>query len=191
LCAGSVFEALRRADGWIRTRIGIQPKILDPDPDEINADPQPCLSSLFSDCAGSVFEALRRAGDLNLGEALTEADQTSLLEYMALRYSAIQSVRCGEEGQPQQQLQQQQQQQQPQFLELVHAHEAWGAKMRVDLIWRPLAARNTAAPLGARATNQRGRATPPPRPRVEEGDEGLVTIIQAASPSTSKEALFR
>jgi hypothetical protein len=142
--------------------------------------------SLFSTvCAGSVFEALRRAGDLNLGEALTGADQTSLLEYMALRYSAIQSVRCGEEGE-------QQQQQQPQFLELVHAHEAWGAKMRVDLIWRPLAARNTAAPLGARATNQRGRATPPPRPRVaEEGDEGLVTIIQAAAPATSKEALFR
>jgi hypothetical protein len=111
---------------------------------------------------------------------------------MALRYSAIQSVRCGEEGEQQQQ-QLQQQQQQPQFLELVHAHEAWGAKMRVDLIWRPLAARNTAAaPLGARATNQRGRATPPPRPRVaEEGDEGLVTIIQAAAPATSKEALFR
>jgi hypothetical protein len=111
---------------------------------------------------------------------------------MALRYSAIQSVRCGEEGE-QQQLQQQlqQQQQQPQFLELVHAHEAWGAKMRVDLIWRPLAARNAAAPLGARATNQRGRATPPPRPRVEEGDEGLVTIIQAVPPATSKEALFR
>ncbi len=139
--------------------------------------------------AGSVFEALRRTGDLNLGEALTGADQTSLLEYMALRYSAIQSVRCGEEGEQQQQ---QQQQQQPQFLELVHAHEAWGAKMRVDLIWRPLAAQNTAAPLGARATNQRGRATPPPRPRVEEGDEGLVTIIQAAAPAaTSKEALFR
>ncbi len=26
---------------WIR--IGIQPKMLDPDPDEINADPQPCF----------------------------------------------------------------------------------------------------------------------------------------------------
>ncbi len=26
---------------WIRIRIGIQPKMLDPDPDEINADPQP------------------------------------------------------------------------------------------------------------------------------------------------------
>jgi hypothetical protein len=25
---------------WIR--IGIQPKMLDPDPDEMNADPQPC-----------------------------------------------------------------------------------------------------------------------------------------------------
>ena len=27
---------------WIRIRIGIQPKMLDPDPDEMNADPQPC-----------------------------------------------------------------------------------------------------------------------------------------------------
>ena len=26
---------------WIR--IGIQPNMLDPDPDEMNADPQPCL----------------------------------------------------------------------------------------------------------------------------------------------------
>jgi hypothetical protein len=26
---------------WIRIRIGIQPKMLDPDPDEMNADPQP------------------------------------------------------------------------------------------------------------------------------------------------------
>jgi hypothetical protein len=28
---------------WIRIRIGIQPKMLDPDPDEMNADPQPCF----------------------------------------------------------------------------------------------------------------------------------------------------
>jgi hypothetical protein len=30
---------------WIQIRIGIQPKMLelDPDRDEINADPQPCL----------------------------------------------------------------------------------------------------------------------------------------------------
>jgi hypothetical protein len=26
---------------WIRIRIGIQPKMLHPDPDEMNADPQP------------------------------------------------------------------------------------------------------------------------------------------------------
>jgi len=26
---------------WIRIRIGVQPKMLDPDPDEMNADPQP------------------------------------------------------------------------------------------------------------------------------------------------------
>jgi hypothetical protein len=29
---------------WIRIRIGIQPKMLDPDPDEMNADPQPCFT---------------------------------------------------------------------------------------------------------------------------------------------------
>jgi hypothetical protein len=28
---------------WIRIRIGIQPKMLDPDQDEMNADPQPCF----------------------------------------------------------------------------------------------------------------------------------------------------
>ncbi len=27
---------------WIQIRISIQPKMLDPDPDEMNADPQPC-----------------------------------------------------------------------------------------------------------------------------------------------------
>jgi hypothetical protein len=37
--------------GWmasfeIRIRIGIQPKMLDPDPDEINEDPQPCSKIL-------------------------------------------------------------------------------------------------------------------------------------------------
>jgi hypothetical protein len=33
---------------WIHIRIGIQPKMLDPDPDEMNADPQPWFP-------GSVF----------------------------------------------------------------------------------------------------------------------------------------
>jgi hypothetical protein len=28
---------------WIRIRIGIQPKMLDPDSDEMNADQQPCF----------------------------------------------------------------------------------------------------------------------------------------------------
>jgi hypothetical protein len=36
--------------GWIRVRNGIQPKMLDPDPDKMNADPQPWLnvSAIFS-----------------------------------------------------------------------------------------------------------------------------------------------
>ncbi len=39
--SGSVLDPDRY---WIRIRIGIsiQPKMLDPDPDEMNADPQPC-----------------------------------------------------------------------------------------------------------------------------------------------------
>ncbi len=40
---------------WIRIRIGIhygiQPKMLDPDPDEMNAEPQPCLED-----AGAHFD---------------------------------------------------------------------------------------------------------------------------------------
>jgi hypothetical protein len=34
---------------WIRIRIGVHPKMLgpDPDPDEMNADPQPWLDGLF------------------------------------------------------------------------------------------------------------------------------------------------
>jgi hypothetical protein len=31
---------------WIRIRIGIQPKMLDPDPDEMYADPQPCFKKV-------------------------------------------------------------------------------------------------------------------------------------------------
>ncbi len=32
---------------WIQIRNGIQPKMLDPDPDEMNADPQPCQKPLL------------------------------------------------------------------------------------------------------------------------------------------------
>ncbi len=38
-----VIKALDPDPDWIRIRIGIQPKMLDPDPGEMNADPQPCL----------------------------------------------------------------------------------------------------------------------------------------------------
>ncbi len=31
---------------WIRIQICIQPKMLDPDPDEMNADPQPWLEEM-------------------------------------------------------------------------------------------------------------------------------------------------
>jgi hypothetical protein len=36
---------------WIRIQIGIQPKMLelDPDPDEMNADPQPCIIPFLQD----------------------------------------------------------------------------------------------------------------------------------------------
>jgi hypothetical protein len=39
-----VIKALNQ--DWIRIRIGIQPKMLDPDPDEMNADPQPWFNML-------------------------------------------------------------------------------------------------------------------------------------------------
>jgi hypothetical protein len=38
---------------WTRIRNGIQPKMLDPDPDETNADPQPWLASQASTLAKS------------------------------------------------------------------------------------------------------------------------------------------
>ncbi len=38
-----VIKALDPDPYWIRIRIGIQPEMLDPDPDEIVAGPQPCL----------------------------------------------------------------------------------------------------------------------------------------------------
>jgi hypothetical protein len=38
------FLSLKPLDpDWIRIRIGTQPKMLDPDPDEMNADPNPGL----------------------------------------------------------------------------------------------------------------------------------------------------
>jgi hypothetical protein len=42
---------------WILIRIGIQQKMLDPDPDEMNADPQPCLGGPAS---SSLAEAMSR-----------------------------------------------------------------------------------------------------------------------------------
>jgi hypothetical protein len=46
-CTGNFFSAVIffnfwSLKPWIRIQIGIQPKTLDPDPDERNADPQPC-----------------------------------------------------------------------------------------------------------------------------------------------------
>jgi hypothetical protein len=37
---------------WIRIRIGNQPKVLDPDLDEMNADPQPCLREGYGEVVG-------------------------------------------------------------------------------------------------------------------------------------------
>ncbi len=42
---------------WIRIRIGIQPKMLDPDPDEMNADPQPCQKVRLSKGGATVVRA--------------------------------------------------------------------------------------------------------------------------------------
>jgi hypothetical protein len=42
---------------WIRIRIGIQPKMLDPDPDEMNVDPQPwnIVVHIHSSCGLHLF----------------------------------------------------------------------------------------------------------------------------------------
>lgn len=67
----------------------------------------------------------------------------------------------------------------PEFLELTNSHEAWGTKMRVDLIWKLPTAAATAASQRQQAGGSRPRATPPPLPpRPEEGEEELVTIIK-------------
>jgi hypothetical protein len=44
-CHFLVIKALDPDPYWIRIRIGNKPKMLDldPDPDEMNKDPQPCL----------------------------------------------------------------------------------------------------------------------------------------------------
>jgi hypothetical protein len=34
---------------WIRIRIGVHPKMLDPDPEKINTDPQPWKRESFPD----------------------------------------------------------------------------------------------------------------------------------------------
>jgi hypothetical protein len=41
-----VFKALD--PDWIRIRIGVHPKMLDPDPEKINTDPQPCHKGRLS-----------------------------------------------------------------------------------------------------------------------------------------------
>jgi hypothetical protein len=40
-------------------RIGIYPKKLDPDPDEMNADPQPCFQAVHISDPGSLSEQAR------------------------------------------------------------------------------------------------------------------------------------
>lgn len=141
-----------------------------------------CPADMVTKLIGSVFLAMRRQESLSLSQALAGANRSSLVEYMSLRYSAIQSVRCEESRA----------EDRPSFIELVHSHEAWGTKMRVDLIWRralPLPAPSLAA--ATRPSNRRAaaRATPPPLPRPEEeGDEELVTIIKSPPPAAAKES---
>ncbi len=49
-----VFKALD--PDWIR--IGIQPKMLDPDPDEMNADPHPAFTRLELNSVNKIFRKL-------------------------------------------------------------------------------------------------------------------------------------
>ncbi len=41
---------------WIRIRIGVHPKMLDPDPDEMNADPQPWLTDFAALCLTDLID---------------------------------------------------------------------------------------------------------------------------------------
>jgi hypothetical protein len=65
---------LDRDPYWIRIRIGIQPKMLDPDPDEMNADPQPCsgLKALTYE------EKLKELGLTTLEERRQQADMVQV-----------------------------------------------------------------------------------------------------------------
>jgi hypothetical protein len=47
---------------WIRIRIGVHPKMSDPDPDEINADPQPCMKNYKALCAGKGLTTFSHLG---------------------------------------------------------------------------------------------------------------------------------
>ncbi len=43
---------------WIRIRIGLQHHTLDPDPEKMNTDPQPCLLACESTVSGLMVQAL-------------------------------------------------------------------------------------------------------------------------------------
>jgi hypothetical protein len=96
---------------WIRIRIGIQPKMLDPDPDEMNADPQPwgqeevCILTDFRCGKGGLFrhpgETVRilqsvvvawahHVAVVIAGRALTPAKHTVLFIISVLRIR----IRC-------------------------------------------------------------------------------------------------
>ncbi len=71
-----VIKALDPDPYWIRIRIGIQPKMLDPDPDEMNADPQPCQKVRLSKGGA----AMVRAG----GEGTVQAARGSTVALLLL-----------------------------------------------------------------------------------------------------------
>jgi hypothetical protein len=77
----SQFLVIKALDpDWIRIRIGNQPKMLDPDPDEMNADPQPCLQGVGD---AELQASRRRHSRLQVGPRSTPTLILLLLFFLA------------------------------------------------------------------------------------------------------------
>jgi hypothetical protein len=89
--------------------------------------PLPSISSGgAADLLESVLSKLMHTNQLNMTKVLEMSNKMSLVEYMSVKYSMIQSVRV-EEGTNL-----------PDYLELSQSFEAWGTRTRVDLVWTSL-----------------------------------------------------
>ena len=63
---------------------------------------------------------------LNMTKVLEMSNKMSLVEYMSVKYSMIQSVKVDQGSSL------------PDYLEISQSHDAWGTRSRVDLVWTSL-----------------------------------------------------